>query len=474
LSLAEAIAIIVPVCLDLRDRHSRGERVYVHPSTIAPSADGLARVQTGLAAAPMQHQDKCCVAPELQRTLEPGDACSSVFSLGAMLYEMVTGQHVGPGMRRPRELDPSLPEGLEILIGKAIVGDRTHRPADLSALASAMYHLAPAKSVHPPEVNEAKLDESAEFDVDVRFSMLPPPSAPPPPRAGAPKSSGSKVARIAEDPTARLGALKTRLESDPRPRYVVSKERMDHGPFTAVELLQQIASHAFSAGDGLRDEISGQQMPIGEWEEFSPFAEQALLLREKRAEQKAVVRAATEDKNRGIAKTILAAGLVIAVGGALALWFFTRRGTRDDSVVVAKDRTGTVEVHGDIRGKKHAAAGVGGGGGGGGGGYAGGMSYEAVLNGNNQEISMGQSAGAADLTDAQLSAPLRHASFIGSCGAPDDMKVQVRVAIRMGRAIGVSVTTTPANGGVAGCIDRAVRGLRWAESAKTDFMTTNY
>jgi hypothetical protein len=44
----------------------------------------------------------------------------------------------------------------------------------------------------------------------------------------------------------------------------------------------------------------------------------------------------------------------------------------------------------------------------------------------------------------------------------------------MGRAVGVTVSTTPSNGGVAGCIDRAVRGLRWAESGKTDFMTTNY
>jgi hypothetical protein len=44
----------------------------------------------------------------------------------------------------------------------------------------------------------------------------------------------------------------------------------------------------------------------------------------------------------------------------------------------------------------------------------------------------------------------------------------------MGRAVGVTVTTTPSHGGIATCIDRAVRGLRWAESAKTDFITTNY
>src|SRR5579859_4093512 len=101
LSIEEAIAVIVPVCLDLRDRHARGERLYVHPSAIAPGPDGLARLDPSLATAPTQLHDKYCLAPELHRTLEPGDACSSVFSVGAILYEMVTGRHVGPGMKRP-------------------------------------------------------------------------------------------------------------------------------------------------------------------------------------------------------------------------------------------------------------------------------------------------------------------------------------------------------------------------------------
>ena len=128
-----------------------------------------------------------------------------------------------------------------------------------------------------------------------------------------------------------------------------------------MELLQQIASYAFTGQDGLRDEISGQQMPIAEWEEFAPFAEQASLVREKRAEQKAVVRAADADKKSGIAKSIVAVSFVVAIAGALAVWFFARKGTRDESVTVLKDRAGTVEVNGDIKGKKR----VGGAGGGG-------------------------------------------------------------------------------------------------------------
>ena len=504
MSLDEAVAVIVPVCMDLNERHARGERVYVHPSAIAPGADGLARLNPALALLPTQTFDKHCLAPELQRTLEPGDACSSVFSVGAMLYEMLTGLHVGAGMKRPREIEPSLPESVEVLIGKSIIGDRTHRPADLGALASALYHVAPRQSIHPPDVSESRLDASAQLEVDVRFSMLPPSVAPAAPASNRDASHVKRVngqghlgdpygtpviieqsrephspppsargRKTADDPTAKLGALKARLESDTRPRYVVNKDKMDHGPFSAVELLQQIASHAFVGGDGLRDEISGQQMPISEWEEFSPFATQAGLLREKRAEEKAVVRAADADKKRGIAKSILAVSLVIALGGVGTVWFLTRRGTRNEDVVVSNDRGGIVEVNGDIKGKKRAAAGGPGHAGGGGGGFSGGQSYEAVLNSNNESITMGESSG-PDLTNAQLAGPLRHASFVTGCGAPDDMKVQVRVAVRMGVPIGVTVQTTPPSGGVASCIDRAVRGLRWQANAKTDFVTTNY
>ena len=107
-------------------------------------------------------------------------------------------------------------------------------------------------------------------------------------------------------------------------------------------------------------------------------------------------------------------------------------------------------------------------------GFSSGQSYEAVLNSNNESVTMGESQGQPDLTNAQLSAPLAHASFIGSCGAPDDMKVTIRVAVKMGRAVGVTVSTTPPSPGVAACVDRSVRGLQWPVSPKADFVTTTY
>src|SRR5438477_8713287 len=73
-SLDEAVATIVPICLDLKERHDRRERVYVHPSCVAAGADGQARVSPRLAVAPSDPRDRVCVAPELQATLAPGDA----------------------------------------------------------------------------------------------------------------------------------------------------------------------------------------------------------------------------------------------------------------------------------------------------------------------------------------------------------------------------------------------------------------
>jgi hypothetical protein len=499
MSIEEAIAVVVPVCLDLQQRHARGERLYVHPSSIAPAPDGLAKVNPRLSVVPTNVKDKHCLAPELVRTLEPGDECASVYSVGAILYEMVTGTHVGPGMKRPREIDPSLPEALEVLIGKAMIGDRSHRPADLGALASAMYHVAPQKSIHPPEVSEARLDASAELDVDVKFSMLPPeagahgaeasgvsaiPRSPRQPRFDANDPYGAPVIdrtaipapgssrRSLDDPTARLAALKARLEADPRPRYVVIKDKMDHGPFTAVELLQQIASHAFVGDHGLRDEISGQQMPIADWEEFAPFVHQTNLVREKKAEERAVVRAADADKKRGVAKTIIAVCCILALGVVLTGWFLKKRGQHNDDVIVAGDRLGSIEVNGDIKGKNgKGGRGGAGGHGGSGGGFSGGTSFESVLDNNNETIVMGQGQDTPDLTNAELAAPLRHMSL---CGAPDDMHVTIRVAVKMGRAVGVTVSCNPPNPGIAACIDRSVRVLAWRPSPKTDFVTTNY
>jgi hypothetical protein len=80
----------------------------------------------------------------------------------------------------------------------------------------------------------------------------------------------------------------------------------------------------------------------------------------------------------------------------------------------------------------------------------------------------------APLSSAQLGAPLIHGTFVGACGAPDDMKVAVNATVKSGRAVGVAVKTTPPNPAVASCIERAVREMQWDVSPKTDHVAVTY
>lgn len=102
-----------------------------------------------------------------------------------------------------------------------------------------------------------------------------------------------------------------------------------------------------------------------------------------------------------------------------------------------------------------------------------GPTYEAAIASNNQQVVIGGKS-APDLTDAQLAGPMRDGAFVGECGAPDGMKVTVKVAIKWGHAVGVSVSTNPPDPDIAGCIDRYVRTFSWPSSGKMDSLTTRY
>jgi hypothetical protein len=495
LSLDDAIAVIVPTCLDLKERHARGEAHYVHASAICTGPDGLMRLDPQLAMNPKDPRDRAALAPEVLRSNGPGNARASVFAIGAMLYEAVCGTPVGPGMRRPRDVDPSLPEGLEHLLAKALVADPAHRPDDLAALASAMHHLAPMKSIPAPDVDMSTLDRTENFEVDIKLSLMPPeaplgtPPPPPPsdPRppivmpGGAPAvnqtGANAPSQQVTRDPTRQLAGLKARLESDPRPRYVVNKDRMDHGPFSAVELLQQIGSHRFIGKDILRDELTGVAKSITEWDEFAPFAQHAGMHRDIAKEKKEVAIVEKAEKKAGAAKFIVGIILAVALLSVGVLFVIKTVGSRKDGGDLSDDPSAVdLSGGGSLKGGKKAATGGkgGGGGGGAGAGFASGMSYEQALASNNQEINMGGAKAGPDLTDAQLSAPMRNAAFISGCGAPNDMKVTVRVAVKNGRAYGVTVATNPPNQTVAACVDRHVRGLGWPPNPKMDSFTTTY
>jgi hypothetical protein len=484
MNLKQAVGIVVPLCVEIAELHKRGHRLFVHPSSLVENEYGFFNVSVELAQKPpILPRDKACLAPE-ERSGQPGVARASVFAIGAMLYELVTGSSLGPGMRRPSEVVSGLPQNFEAVMAKALVSDPAHRPDDLLALAQALHQFAPPGSVQPPPpADVTHLDHDANFEVDLRMSMLPPEELPPEMRKAVQQAmsmpqGGPRSAPRSGDATSELASLKARLESDPRPRYVVVKEGMDHGPFSAVELLQQIATHTFVDSDILRDSLSNDERTIKDWEEFAPFAEHARLHRDIKAEKAAIDRVVVQESRSTRGKAIFGIAIVGALLAAGAVWFLTVRGAKKDDVSMIDDTMSNIEVDGGI-----AATGKRGGGGGkrvvgrGPGGVpilSGGMSCEAAQNAYVEEMSVGGPRGQADITAGQYGNILNSGRYFSHCGVPDSMNLNICAAVQNGRAVGVTVVASPRSRGVESCVAAGVRGLSFPSHPKLDVTRTRF
>jgi hypothetical protein len=531
LGLDAAVAQIVPLCLELAEIHAQGYGFFLHPSSISETPDGrliLARERATLY--PADPRDGACLPPETQ----PGqlnDARGNVYAIGAIFYELLTGASVGAGMRRPAELIPSLPAALDGVLSVALITDPERRPNDLHSLAQSIEQLLTSSrpalpAISPLEMTLQGIPSSipvfnsrparTSLSVDVSLSSMPPdpgiprvapliingangasPGLPPASTAAAgvaaaasaglpPSSSlnGYGVAVQAPQPdksaaqqAARFAELRTQLEADPRPRYFVVKSGMDHGPFTAVELVRQIDSHSFTDDDHVVDSIDGRRAPLPEWPQFALFAEYAKRERQLAQRQKDIVKVAAAEKSSSRGKTLVGLLIVLGVLAVGGVWYSATNGIRREGVVIQEDESTNVETDGalSIKGKKkpRRRSSAGGGTPGSIPVVAGGQSCEAALDAYNEDKSMGDE-GQADITAGQYGRVLNSGSYFSHCGVPFSMSVGICAAVQNGHAVGVTVTTQPNDPKKAACVASAVRGLSFPSHPKLDVTRTRF
>lgn len=477
LDVAHAIGIVVPLAAELAEQHRAGYTFFLYPGALYLGQDNHYHASQSSARPPTDPRDKACLPPESGGTL-PGQGRASVFGIGAILYELLTLESVGPQMRRPSELVSGIPDAIEQILARALVSDPTHRPDDLNALAQALYQINQQFSEAPPPADLSHLDHDGDIDVDVSLSMMPPP--PTGETRVAVAMPGGGAAALAQKPRAAapgrpddLVAIKARLEADPAPRYTVVRHGMDHGPFRAVELLQQIASHTFEEEDLLR---VGNAEPIAlkDHPDFGHFARHARLHRHEKAEKAAIEHAVVQESRSTRGKTmigLLAVFVLLAAGGVFIL---TKRGQKNDEIKVVEEVAANVESDVGLNEKKRKGGGRVLGSKGGIPQLGGGMSCESAANAYNEELKIGGKTGQADLTAGQFQAVLGNGSYLNGCGVPDSMSVNVCAAIQNGRAVGVTVTTSPRNAGVAGCISGRVRGMSFPSHPKLDITRTSF
>lgn len=492
---------LVEICVQAADLHAQGVPLRLHPSNIVEDQMGRFVVATEHPTKePANDADRACTAPELQPG-QPGNARASVYAVGAMLYELITLERVGTGMKRPTDLVADLPENLEAVLGKALVTNPTYRPDDLNALAQALHHLLPEGTVPPPPpADEHALDAVGDFSVDVSLSLLPPALKGPPPGSsplgssplaalgtpglpalnlgGAMNGLNVGVVHTPTPPsgdraTNELTALKQRLQADPTPHYVVVKDGMDHGPFTAVELLQQIAANTFVDEDVVRDTAAGTLETIAESANFAPFAEHARRHRDIKQEKEAILHVVRLESKSTRSKTLAGMAILGVLLAGAGVWFLTQVGARNDQITVKADKAVNVEAEGNLNvplkkkgsrvtGTQNGIPIL-----------AGGMSCEAAINAYVEEIKIGGQA-QADITQGQYAAIMNNGSYFAGCGVPSSMGLNICAAVQNGRAVGVTVVTNPSSPGVASCVAGGVRRLSFPAHPKLDVVRVSF
>jgi hypothetical protein len=234
----------------------------------------------------------------------------------------------------------------------------------------------------------------------------------------------------------------------------------------------------FTDENVLRDAFTRDERFIKDWDEFAPFAEQAKLNREI-VKEKRQLEAVVVAEKQGAQYKALIGGAIIAVfaAGAAGLWLRDRQ-NREREREIQGENASSVDVDGGLGAGKKAGTGGGpmpGGGGAVGPGnhpvLAGGMSCEGA---RAKYIEDYDKSAPPDLSAGAYGAVLNNGRYLNSCGVPSNMGVSICAAVQNGRAVGVTVTTTPKNQGIASCVAGQVRALSFPSHPRLDVTTTTF
>lgn len=194
LPLKEALDIARQICAGLREAHAQG---IVHrdlkPANIMLDRNGTVKIMD-FGVARMVHRDgpmtgtivgtPAYMSPE-QAELKPVSACTDIYAVGLLLYEMLTGAAAFSGdtpvavalkqireyPKRPREILPEMTRSIDAVIMKCLQKDASKRYQSVDELEVALGKAARARIIQPWEV--ALNRGVARAELEIRNRLIP-------------------------------------------------------------------------------------------------------------------------------------------------------------------------------------------------------------------------------------------------------------------------------------------------------------
>lgn len=395
LSLRGAYNVITHIAKALEAAHQAGLcHGALRPAVVWISQAGRVKLaELGIAKAILQTAGAAALgateqpflAPEIRGGAAP-DIRTDVFGIGGLLYTMLTGRSAGEEFIAPSAAHPEAGPEIDAILLKCLAADPAARfasPEEVRAALSA--HCAGGGD----EAEPGKLGIDIDIDVDMALSEAPPPSsaasavmpvnlrapaaptAPaqktaPAPKPAAPQRPAAPIPKLVTNGGAQapqigarisiheefrasipqpeaairpsevdLGKLVHQITENDAARWMVEKDRLDHGPFSGRELINMIANGEVLGEHSLLNMDTGVRKQVCEYPEFVEFVEQYRLKKAALDEKSAIASAAKVEKASNAAKIMIASGVVGSILLLAGVYFLTRESEQTRTIANA-------------------------------------------------------------------------------------------------------------------------------------------
>jgi serine/threonine-protein kinase len=336
------------------------------------------------------------LAPEVRERGRRLDARTDVFSCAVILFELLGGKPRPGIVPSTASLPDAVPAGIRRVLDAALSHDPNQRPPGPERLES----LLAQELERLGEIQPADDDLRVDIDIPVDLgSIAPPPPpraaspAPPPPSSrtpppargsdagallraaaatarssSAPPAKGERVpvdqeirraepAQVSLLPSIRgrasqvdFSAVLSQLDADDVERWMLQKDKLDHGPFRDRELAEMILRGDALADHHVTNLQTGVRNKLKHIDAFKPFLEKYRIRKKQEAEQAALQRSVRVERVGLAAKVAIAAGISVAVVGIALGLYYGLRASSGGSASIREDQKvasgGPTEVKG--------------------------------------------------------------------------------------------------------------------------------
>jgi serine/threonine protein kinase len=496
-SFKGAYNIMGHVCNALTYAHKKMFHGALSPRAIMVSSAGrvkvsdwgLSVIRTNIDAYSEKSKiEAAFLAPESLKKSESITTKADIYSLGTLFYELVTGVAPTRPLKAPSLLGFS--KDVDAVVARCMAAEPKHRYSDAAEVKAAIAKIAQTHQTDQPETN---IDDDLGIDVEVDLTVLTSPKPAPASSSKKPSGPGSMMQapglppppRKAEEgppigddraSTIDMGAVISGLGKSEAARWMVQKDKFDHGPFTDRELVQMILLGEVVGKYPLLNMDTGVRKKVKAWGHFDEYLERYRIKKKEEDERIEKERTTKAEKRGSAFMAVVALGILGFIGLIVGGYFLSRTLRKEktytpEEMIAALDsgeiklRTGGNLIDKERKRGKGSRRAGGGGSGGGGGQFAPGMSYEDAMNMAVDLGGLANTAGQAQLTPQAITSIMdRNVRRFLPCMAGQSVKrVEMDIAIAGdGRVMGVSIKQGDAK--LQKCVSSKVNSIRFPTS----------